>query len=74
MEDLRRQRAGGIAQGEVQLFVYLSQHDKIIAIRYMGKDLGGAFALPNVIATAVRWGRPESTLGGKFLRSFGVLL
>ena len=49
MEDSRRPGAGGEVQGEVQFLVYLSKHHEISAFRYMGKNLGGASTLPNVV-------------------------
>ena len=50
MEDSRRLGTGG--QGEVQFRVYLPEHHKISAIRYMVKTLGGTSALPNVVGNA----------------------
>ena len=52
MEDPRRPGTGEKAQGEVQFLVYLFEHHKISAIRYMGKNLGGTSALPNVVGNA----------------------
>ena len=56
MEDPGRPGTGGIAQGEVQLVIYLPKDEKISAIQYMEENLGGSSALPNVVGTASKVG------------------